>query len=193
MAWAAQSALRAAWPISALLAAMPAAASPATLAPWSGGQPPAFMLDDLTGTAQRLDTFRGQVVLVHFFATWCEPCIFEMASLQRLAQASRDRPLAIVAVNVGELDLRVRAFFEKRPVEFPVLLDRDRATAKAWGISALPATVVLDVSLHPRLSVDGDLDWTRPDVLSAIAALYPDTIHDETAGHPPANATHHGR
>lgn len=148
-------------------------AAPFTLAPWRGGELPAFTLDDLTGEARHTATFKGRTVLVHFFATWCEPCVPELASLQRLAHASRDEPLAIVAIDVGEVDLRVRAFFEKRPVDFPVLLDRDRSVAKAWSVTSLPTTFVLDATLQPRLFVEGDLDWSRPDIVSAIAALYP--------------------
>src|SRR5690606_16328645 len=130
-------------------------AAPFTLAPWRGGELPAFTLDDLTGEARHTATFKGRTVLVHFFATWCEPCVPELASLQRLAHASRDEPLAIVAIDVGEVDLRVRAFFEKRPVDFPVLLDRDRSVAKAWSVTSLPTTFVLDATLQPRLFVEG--------------------------------------
>lgn len=148
-------------------------AAPFTLAPWRGGELPAFTLDDLTGEARHAAAFKGRTVLVHFFATWCEPCVPELASLQRLARAARDEPLAIVAIDVGEVDLRVRAFFDKRPVDFPVLLDRDRSVAKAWNITSLPTTFVLDATLQPRLFVEGDLDWSRPDIVSAIAALYP--------------------
>lgn len=140
---------------------------------WTGHTPPSFTLDDLRGVSRGLETFKGKVVLVHFFATWCEPCVEEIASLQRLALNTRNAPLAIVAINVAEVDLRVRTFFEKQPVIFPVLLDRDRAVTRAWGISALPSTVVLDAGLEPRLFVEGDLDWMRPDVLNAIQSLHP--------------------
>jgi len=159
--------------IAPLAASGDSPAAPFTLAPWRGGELPAFTLDDLTGATRHAAAFKGRTVLVHFFATWCEPCVPELASLQRLAHAARDEPLAIVAIDVGEVDLRVRAFFDKRPVDFPVLLDRDRSVAKAWNITSLPTTFVLDATLQPRLFVEGDLDWSRPDIVSAIAALYP--------------------
>ncbi len=112
-------------------------------------------------------------MLVHFFATWCEPCVSEMASIQRLATATHGKPLAIVAVDVAEADLRVRAFFAKQPVDFTILLDRDRAVSKSWDVTALPTTFVLDANLAPKLFIEGDLDWSRPDVLVAIESLYP--------------------
>ena len=96
-----------------------------------------------------------------------------MASLQQLATTTRGKPIAILAVDVAEVDLRVRAFFEKRPVDFSVLLDRDRAVSKSWDVSALPTTFVLDTDLVPKLFIGGDLDWSRPDVLEDIESLYP--------------------
>lgn len=122
-------------------------------------------------------------MLVHFFATWCEPCVSEMASLQRLATATRGKPLAIIAVDVAEVDLRVRAFFEKRPVDFAVLLDRDRAVSKSWDVTALPTTFVLAANLAPRFFIEGDLDWSRSDVLTTLESLYPaaDRPQRETA------------
>jgi thiol-disulfide isomerase/thioredoxin len=146
---------------------------PITLKIWDGASKPAFSLDDLRGDRRDLQALAGKVILVHFFATWCEPCVREITSLQRLATAARDKPLAIIAVDVAEVDLRVRAFFEKLPVRFTVLLDRDRAVSKAWDITALPTSFVLDATLSPRFYIEGDLDWSSPKVLAAIEPLYP--------------------
>jgi len=155
------------------LVPLPAASDSPLLRPWVEGTPPSFSLDDLRGTPRDLQVFKGNVVLLHFFATWCEPCVREISALQRLTEIARDKPLKIVAIDVAEVDLRVRAFFQKLPVNFPVLLDRDRAVTKAWQVSALPSTVVLAPDLTPRLFVEGDLDWSRSDVLATIATLYP--------------------
>lgn len=148
------------------------ASSPVTLKPWAGAEKRPFSLDDLHGNRRDLQTFAGKIVLVHFFATWCEPCVREIGSLQRLAVATRGKPVVIVAVDVAEVDLRVRAFFEKHPVDFTVLLDRDRAVSKSWDVSALPTTFVLDANLTPKLFIEGDLDWSQPDVLTAIQSLH---------------------
>jgi thiol-disulfide isomerase/thioredoxin len=147
--------------------------TPPTLKSWSGGEQSPFLLDDLHGNRRDLKAFAGQVVLVHFFATWCEPCVSEMASLQRLARTARGMPFAILAVDVAEVDLRVRAFFERHPIDFTVLLDRDRAVSKLWDVTVLPTTFVLDANLAPKLFIEGYLDWSRPDVLAAIESLYP--------------------
>jgi thiol-disulfide isomerase/thioredoxin len=172
--------LAAAWALACLAAPAVAGPSeesqgthPATLKIWDGAGKPAFSLDDLHGDRRDLQALAGKVILVHFFATWCAPCIREIGSLQRLATETRDKPLAIIAVDVGEVDLRVRAFFEKLPVDFTVLLDRDRAVSKAWDITALPTSFVLDATLNPRFFTEGDLDWSSPDILAAIEPLYP--------------------
>lgn len=147
----------------------------ATLRPWADGPRPTFALERLSGGVLDLATLRGRVVLVHFFATWCEPCRAEMASLRTLADDHAGQPLAIVAVNVAEVVPRLQRFFASAPVSFPILLDGDRAVTRAWKVDALPTTVVLDPTLAPTLVVHGDLDWGRADVRAALRARLPAT------------------
>ena len=129
---------------------------------------PSFVLPSLDGVHHDLREHAGRVVLVHFFATWCEPCREELASLSNLARAPGIEPPLILAINVAEVPGRVRRFLEGTPLDFPVLLDSDRTVTRAWGVYALPTTYVLDRSLTPRLVVEGDLDWTREDVVAAL-------------------------
>jgi peroxiredoxin len=137
---------------------------------WSEGKKPSFALDSLGGESKSLKDQKGRVVLVHFFATWCEPCREEIASLQRLTERVSARPL-VLAIDVGEVDIRVQRFFEKLPVNFPVLLDRDKAAAKSWGVDQLPTTFLLDGTLTPRFVIVGDFDWDRADMDKLIAEL----------------------
>jgi peroxiredoxin len=134
------------------------AARAAELMPVAGPAKPDFSLQDLNGKNVPLKTFRGRTVLVHFFATWCEPCREELPALNRFLKRSASNA-SVVAISVAEVDPRVKRFFEAMPVHFPVLLDRDRAIAKSWKISTLPTTYVLDANLKPVLVVEADFAW----------------------------------
>lgn len=135
------------------------------------GPKPQFSLIDIDGVRRPLATQAGRVVLVHFFATWCEPCREELSSLSRLAGESYGASLSVLAVNVAEVPVRVRRFLDTAPVSFPVLLDGDRTVTRAWGVSTLPTTFVLDRDLVARLFVEGDIDWARADVLAALEQM----------------------
>lgn len=98
-----------------------------------------------------------------------------MTSLSALAERhTSGQPVAIVAVDFGEVPERVRRYFAKAPANFPILLDVSRDAAKAWGVETLPTTFVLDKRLRPRFRAVGDLDWMRPDVLATLDALAAD-------------------
>jgi peroxiredoxin len=169
-------------------------AADAELQRWNGAAPPAFTLPDSNGANLTLASARGQVVLLHFFATWCEHCATELPALSRLAERSNGK-VKVLAISVAESDRRVRRFFEKMPVNFPVLLDRDRATTKAWSVSTLPTTIVLDENLRPKLVADAELAWDSFDAakLSEMLANIPDKITDKPAKTEiPEKPTHRG-
>src|ERR1700747_3572142 len=128
-----------------------------------------FSLPSVDGPTHELARLRGRIVLVHFFATWCEPCRAEMASLRQLQSRLDGRPFAIVPISVAEADGAVRRFFAGDLLPFAVLLDRGRSVARAWGIHTLPSTVVLDRTLKPRFMAEGDVDWARPDVMKILS------------------------
>jgi thiol-disulfide isomerase/thioredoxin len=115
-----------------------------------------------TGSDVALENERGHIVIVHFFASWCEPCREELPALSRLAARTNDR-VRILAISVAEVDLRVQRFLETTSVGFPVLLDRERTVAREWGVSTLPTSFILDANLRPRLVVEADFAWDKVD------------------------------
>ena len=135
-----------------------------------GESRPSFALPDLSGERVDLSAQRGRVVLVHFFATWCEPCRQELTALRRLAERSAGA-VGVIAVSVGEPELRVRRFAETMPVNFPVLLDHDRAVARSWRVASLPTTHILDRDLNPSLVAEGDVAWDALDPAKLIEQL----------------------
>ena len=138
--------------------------------PAGGPAKPDFSLQDLNGANVPLKTFKGRTVLVHFFATWCEPCREELPALNRFLERSASNA-SVVAISVAEVDPRVKRFFETMPVNFPVLLDRDRTIAKSWKISTLPTTYVLDANMKPMLVVEADFAWDTVDIEPATGKL----------------------
>jgi thiol-disulfide isomerase/thioredoxin len=129
---------------------------------WHGSPRSTFVLPASTGSDVALENERGHIVIVHFFASWCEPCREELPALSRLAARTNDR-VRILAISVAEVDLRVQRFLETTSVGFPVLLDRERTVAREWGVSTLPTSFILDANLRPRLVVEADFAWDKVD------------------------------
>jgi peroxiredoxin len=159
--------------LAALAAVWMAAASAGELKPWSGGATPPLALEDLDGKAHRLDAYRGHVVLINFWATWCDPCLEEMPSIDRLHRSMQGKRFVVLAVNLAEPPSRIRAFLQKIPVGFPLLLDRDMAVARAWKARILPATYIVGPEGRIRYSYVGELDWSQESVRRTITALLP--------------------
>ncbi|MCX7659820.1 MAG: TlpA family protein disulfide reductase [Caldimonas manganoxidans] len=152
------------------------AAPRAWVRPWTGRpSTPPLALPALEGGVRRLADWRGQVVLLNFWASWCEPCVSEMPALLRLAESRADQGLVVLAVNYQESEAKVRSFldlvFGEIPQALPVLMDRDGQAAKAWTARVLPTTVIVDRSGQPRWSVMGEWNWTGPQARELIEPL----------------------
>ncbi len=152
-----------------LAVALPAAAQ--ELKPAPATRAPALELSDLQGRTHKLADYRGKVVLVNFWATWCEPCREEMPSIERLRASLEGRPFAVLAVNLAEPESRIRKFLDAMPVRFAVLLDRDARVARAWQAKMLPATYIVGPDGVIRFQHRGELDWSKPEVRRQIAGL----------------------
>jgi len=135
------------------------AAGAAELQGWAHGPTPGLSLEDMTGRLHRLSDYRGRVVLVNFWATWCAPCREEMPSIEHLRQSLAGEPFDVLAVNLAEPRSRIERFLAGMPLGFPVLLDPDTRTARDWRARILPASYLVDASGRIRYVHYGDLDW----------------------------------
>jgi len=132
---------------------------------------PEFVLPGLDGTEHRLSDLRGSVVLVNFWASWCQPCIKELPSLQRLHANYAGKPFEILAIDVMEDENRVRHFATLHGMNFPVLLDTDGQQFAAWGSKVLPTTFVIDATGMVRYVGLADLQWDTGAARKALDAL----------------------
>ncbi|WP_231480585.1 TlpA disulfide reductase family protein [Thiomonas sp. FB-Cd] len=134
---------------------------------------PAFSLLDIDGKAHRLADYRGKVVLVNFWATWCPPCRQEMPSIERLYLSMKGRPFEVLALDQGESLNNVFAYMgELNPSPtFPVLLDQHSQVAHAFGVMGIPTTYLIDKrGLIVRQAVGGR-DYNTPQIRQTIEAL----------------------
>ena len=141
------------------------------LKPWTGGATPALALRDPSGIAHDLAAYRGKVVLVNFWATWCAPCREEMPSMQALRQRLEGRPFEVLAVNMMESEEKIAAFREAELIDLPVLMDKDGAAAKRWKVRMLPISFVVDRRGSIRYQLVGETTWTSPEISSVIERL----------------------
>jgi len=159
----------AAFAIAAAAAAGPVAAT--ELKPWKGGETPALAGAGVDGKAIDLKAYRGRVVLVNFWATWCEPCRDEMPSFDKLRARLSGRPFELITVNFGEGAPKIEGFLRKLGITLPVLLDPEKKTAAAWGAGGLPMTFLVDAGGRVRYSAFGEEDWNAGEPLRVIETL----------------------
>ena len=132
---------------------------------------PDFSIEDIDGAVHTLSAYRGKVVIVNFWATWCPPCREEMPSMERAWQKLRQEDVVMLAINVGEDEDSIFEFTASYPVEFPLLLDRESAVIGSWPVRGLPTTFVIDPKGNIVYRAIGGRDWSAPGVLQKIRAL----------------------
>jgi thiol-disulfide isomerase/thioredoxin len=132
---------------------------------------PAIELPTIDGTVLDLASLRGKVVLVNFWATWCEPCIAEMPSLEKLRTALGSSDFEVLGVNFKEGPERINAFVEKAGVTFPIVRDTDGAVSRNWAAHVLPVTYLVDRNGRVRYRLVGEADWTDDRLTRTIREL----------------------
>jgi len=141
------------------------------LRPWEGRNAPELARTDLAGKPVDLKDLRGRVVLVNFWATWCDPCREEMPSIERLRSKMAGRPFEVVTVNYGEAPERIREFIQRHRITLPVWLDPDKRSAADWSAGGLPMTFLVDAEGRLRYSAFGECDWSAGEPLRVVESL----------------------
>jgi peroxiredoxin len=103
-----------------------------------------IQLKDIFGNTVSLSDFRGKIVFLNFWASWCPTCVVEMPSMEKLHRLFKNQDFALVAVNMQEGATQVKSFFEKWQLSFTALLDSSGEVATALAVNALPTTFFLN-------------------------------------------------
>ena len=143
-----------------------------------GAQAPQIALQVVGGGTSDLTAERGKVVLVNFWATWCEPCKSEMPGLQQLADELSDRSFVLYSVDLQEDGPQVEAFQRQYGLKLYAVLDANGDVTRAYGVRALPATFLIDQQgvvrqqrLGPLLAGNADTTWSEAWLATQVRSL----------------------
>jgi cytochrome c biogenesis protein CcmG/thiol:disulfide interchange protein DsbE len=120
----------------------------------------------------RLSEFKGKVVFLNFWATWCKPCEEEMPSMERLHQRFKDRGLVVLAIAEDADGAPVVApYLKKRQLTFSVGLDPKMSVAGLYGVWGIPSTFIIDRKGNRALFANGPREWDGPDGIALFESL----------------------
>ena len=146
-----------------------------------GQHGPPWRLEQMSGGWSSLDTWKGQLVVLNFWATWCTPCTIEMPTLEALWRAYRTRGLVVVGVSVdrGTPRALIEPYVRNLGLTFPILLDPDMATASAWRVTGLPATFLIRPSGEVTAMALGPREWNGAEMRALLETMLPETPFEE--------------
>jgi cytochrome c biogenesis protein CcmG/thiol:disulfide interchange protein DsbE len=144
---------------------------------YSGSRPPhigdaarAFSVQD-SDRRVSLDQFRGQVVVLNFWATWCPPCVEELPSLMNMQERTRGKGVIVLGISIDVDGDAYHRFLKLRNVNFLTVRDPDQKIATMYGTAGWPETYVIDRQGVLRRKFVGPVDWTSPEVMDFLSQL----------------------
>jgi cytochrome c biogenesis protein CcmG/thiol:disulfide interchange protein DsbE len=144
---------------------------------YSGSRPPRigtaapdFTVKD-SDRAVTLGQFKGQVVVLNFWATWCPPCIEEMPSLVRMQQRMQAKGVTVLAVSVDVDESNYKRFLRDHGVNLLTVRDPDQKSNSLYGTSKFPETYIIDRGGVVRRKFIGAVDWTEPEIIDFLGKL----------------------
>lgn len=137
-----------------------------------GVSAPDFALPDLDGKTVTLADYKGKVVLLNIWATWCPPCVEEMPSMEKLYQELKDKDFAILAVSIDVSGAKaVIPFMEKHKLSFSVLTDTEGAIKSLYQTTGVPESFIIDKQGIIVEKVIGPRDWAAPSTIRSFQNL----------------------
>ena len=137
------------------------------------GQPLAseFELTDIDDNVHRLSDYRGKIVIVNFWATWCPPCRFELPSMEKLWQLVQKEDVIMLAINVGEDADTIFTFTSDYPVTFPMLMDNDSSVTAKYPVQGIPTTFIISPDGRIIYRAVGTREWDDKKLIKTILVL----------------------
>jgi len=134
---------------------------------------PGFSLTDMDGEKHTLDDYRGKVIMLNLWATWCPPCLREIPSMESIFQDLKDKGFVVLAVNQFETPDHVFAYMGQLSVypTFPVLFDRDSKVSELYGVKGLPTTLLINKQGQVAYRALGGRDFDHPRVRAIVNQL----------------------
>jgi cytochrome c biogenesis protein CcmG/thiol:disulfide interchange protein DsbE len=149
---------------------LPSACSRGSRPAGIGANAPDFTLQDADHKIT-LNQFRGQVVVLNFWATWCAPCVEEVPSLVEMQRRMKSKGVEVLAVSIDENEGAYRQFVKDHNVNLLTLRDPGQRIAGLYGTSKFPETYVIDRNGVMRRKFIGAIDWTEPDITEFLSKL----------------------
>ena len=135
----------------------------------AGAPAQSYDVKALDGTTSGIDRFRGRVLLVNLWASWCAPCRSETPALERLFAAERAHGLTVVGIDQGESQSAAAGFAKEMKLTYPILLDEDQRYGRAYAAVGLPTSLVVDRGGRIVRGIDGELSYDQ--MHDAVAPL----------------------
>jgi thiol-disulfide isomerase/thioredoxin len=132
---------------------------------------PDFTLDSRAGTPLSLTQYKGQVVMLNFWASWCVPCKQEMPLLDTIQKTYGKRGFTLIGVNVEPNSNAANAVLQKIPVTFPIVYDTESKVSKAYDVSGMPSSVFIDRKGQVRMLHRGYKPGDENEYMNQIRAL----------------------
>ena len=128
---------------------------------------------DKEGHKRRLTDYPDKIVLINFWATWCQPCVAEMPALDQLKAQLGDKGLEIIPISLDRAGaIRVRPFYDQYQLQhLGIFYDAEGRFAKALGVNELPTTIVVSREGAPLFRIDGFVDWQDDEIVGALTGL----------------------
>jgi peroxiredoxin len=132
---------------------------------------PDFTLDNLEARSVSLSSLKGKMVFINFWGTWCQYCLVEMPSIQRMYEQLKNKDFEILAISVNDTPEAAKSYVRDNKLSFPILLDLEYRATQLYGVRGFPTTYIVDKSGNLIGKLVGSREWDTPDVIEVFKAI----------------------